>query len=69
MWGLEMDDKNPLVTINFKMPKLIRDEFKKKAKEHHRVTMQTILYALTMNYLENIDSIQLKVIMNGGGNE
>lgn len=58
-----------MVTINFKLPKAMRDEFKQKVKKNHGATMQTILYALTKNYLENIEHIHLKIMVDGGDHE
>jgi len=56
-----MEDNNNLITINFKISKELRDKFKKVAKDN-RTTMQSILYSLVENYIENADHLKLKII-------
>lgn len=63
-----MDEERPdkQITLNFKMPKSMRDAFKCAAKTHG-ATMQAILYSMTENYIENSDHMKLRIIDSKGG--
>ena len=62
MNGIEISQ----ITVNFKMPKEMRDAFKAAAKTHG-ATMQAILYSMVENYIENADHLKLRIVDSKGG--
>lgn len=57
------DIKN--VTVNFKMPAEMRDDFKKTAKKNG-MTMQTVMFFLARDYIENSDHLKVKLVDSRG---
>jgi len=56
-----VEPKPDLITINLKVSRDMRKQFKSIAKAHGS-TMQSILYSLAENYIENADHLKIKII-------
>ena len=48
-------------TINFKLPKKMRDDFKVAVKKNGG-TMQSVMFSLIQFYIDNSDRIKLKLV-------
>ena len=49
------------VTVNLKMPAPMRDRFKKAAKKNGG-TMQSVMFLLAQDYIENSDHMKFKLV-------
>lgn len=54
-----MDEE--LVVVNFKIPKAMRNDFKRAARKNG-ATMQAILYSLAVDYIENADHLKIRIV-------
>jgi len=56
-----------IVTVNFKIPAEMRDEFKMAAK-NNGMTMQTVIFFLVRDYIDNSDHLKFKLVDARGNN-
>ncbi len=61
-----MDEEN-IATVNFKMPKSMRDEFKKACRKNGG--MQAVLYCFAQDYIENSDRLRMRLVDIRGGDD
>ncbi|HUS99502.1 MAG TPA: Arc family DNA-binding protein [Candidatus Thermoplasmatota archaeon] len=60
-----IEDGDPQKTVNLKMPKGMRDEFKKAAKKNGS-TMQSVMFLLAQDYIENSSHMKFKLVDSRG---
>ena len=49
------------VTVNLKMPRRMRDDFKKASKKNGG-TMQSVMFLLAQDYIENSDHMKFRLV-------
>lgn len=58
-------DDEELVTVNFKMPRTMRDDFKRSCKKNGG--MQSVLYCFAQDYIENAPHLRMRIVDTRGG--
>ena len=56
-----IEEEESWKTVNFKIPKPMRDAFKKAAKKNGG-NMQSVMFSLAEGYIENADHLKFKLI-------
>ena len=59
--------KSDVVTVNLKLPRGTRADFKKTAKDQGHKTMQLVLSAFAIAYIENPEQFCIKLGVKGNG--
>ena len=62
-----MEDDERWSTVNLKMPSHMKDDFKRAANKNG-ATMQSVLFSMSADYIENAEHLKLKLVDSRGGN-